>query len=435
MAEQLGTGRTLVAVRGHWYAQRAARERELKPAAPAREAEPAPPTPLPAAADAGASAAGGEVESARPAKRSRRSSGSLVRWSEEEEARLGSLVAETEPRSSAAWQQVAEALGSGRSGGAVLQHWQILGSTQPGGRETAMLVRWGGAEEEQLRALARQRNPRSSPSEWQAIAAALGTGRTGGAVLQHWHKMEAAARGNAAGTAGVGEDTAADAKTGRGKGQGRAGAGTPRKKRAAGRGSASSGVGAAAGGAGSSETLVAEVVVATEMDVSQMDASQMDASQMGASQAGASQAGVSVMDASQMDVTHVEASLVDASFADASLVDTSLVHASLVNASVAAAPAGGGAVPVAVQVVVSPCAPAAAGAPAGRRRPRAAGGDTGGGTGHDTGGGRVPVAAAEGLASAMCDALGELNPQRAGVMDTPAAPPGEEQLFFNDELM
>jgi len=55
-----------------------------------------------------------------------------------------------------------QALGTGRTGGAVLQHWQIMSGaqTRPNQAAAASQMRWGADEEAKLREMILQRTPR-----------------------------------------------------------------------------------------------------------------------------------------------------------------------------------------------------------------------------------------------------------------------------------
>jgi hypothetical protein len=167
------------------------------------------------------------------AKKKRRTPGAKVpRWSIEEEDKLRALVEENGTKD---WAKVAAELGSHRSPAGVDQHWQILSgkrrrngkatdskfeavvaagatilstdddaldgvpvlvtsiassapSNQPRRdrrRNTGKVARWTAEEEDRLRSLVGN----TGEANWEGIAQALGTGRTGTGVDQHYQIM------------------------------------------------------------------------------------------------------------------------------------------------------------------------------------------------------------------------------------------------------
>ena len=221
VAEQLGSGRSLVAVLGDWYARRASRARAERLIS---AGEHAPTTGTREHIRTSGTAAGGpgkvmgcgnvNESGTVGTKRMRRWNGSVVRWGVREERRLDDLVRQYQPKTISSWQEIADALGSGRTGGAVLQHWQIMASNQLGTRGgQAAQTRWNTQEESKLQALVVERSPRSNAAEWQAIATELGTGLSGGVVMQHWHKMTLSPTGETVEELARAEDSA-DARAG-----------------------------------------------------------------------------------------------------------------------------------------------------------------------------------------------------------------------------
>ena len=119
-----------------------------------------------------------------------------ARWNADEEAALGRLVAELGPRGN--WLAISTRLDSGRSPGAVEQHWQIMhgarkegdaGEKRKGGagaKSRSVAHRWTAEEEASLRRLVGELGGRG---KWQAIADRLDSGRTPSGVEQHWKIM------------------------------------------------------------------------------------------------------------------------------------------------------------------------------------------------------------------------------------------------------
>ena len=92
------------------------------------------------------------------------------------------------------WDRVALALGTGRTGGAVQQHWSTMNRDGTG----TAAARWTPDEEQRLRRLveAERAAPgggkRIRTAFWDAAAAALGTHRTAMAIQLHWQAMNGA---------------------------------------------------------------------------------------------------------------------------------------------------------------------------------------------------------------------------------------------------
>ena len=135
------------------------------------------------------------------------------RWTGEEEAALRSLINELGPRGN--WRAISDRLGSGRSPGAVEQHWQIMtGGRRPVGaggdgengspaaarkrvrsgdpKSRTVAHRWTADEEEELRGLVAELGARG---KWPQIAERLDSGRTPSGVEQHWKIMNGAHHG------------------------------------------------------------------------------------------------------------------------------------------------------------------------------------------------------------------------------------------------
>lgn len=134
VAGDLGTNRSAAGVDQHWQILSGKRRRNGKSANETGVASPvavdgdtvddspegaegSPPPPTPSAE--------GTVVLAlvKPAKRDRRSAGKVARWTPEEEERLRATVDEMK---GASWQEIAERLGTNRSGAGVDQHYQIM---------------------------------------------------------------------------------------------------------------------------------------------------------------------------------------------------------------------------------------------------------------------------------------------------------------------
>ena len=121
-------------------------------------------------------------------------------WSPDEDARLRQVVEDERkaiaggaPRAGV-WDRVAFALGTGRTGGAVQQHWSTMNRDGTG----TAAARWTPDEEQRLRRLveAERAAPgggkRIRTAFWDAAAAALGTHRTAMAIQLHWQAMNGA---------------------------------------------------------------------------------------------------------------------------------------------------------------------------------------------------------------------------------------------------
>ena len=138
-------------------------------------------------------------------------------WTADEESRLCQLVIELGSGSSA-WPTIAERLGTGRTPGAVHEHWRIMreqrAQQQQQQQEQQLLllqqqdqqrrqqdevrrrqqqaaraaVAWTADEESRLRQIVDELGATASK---ETIAARLGTGRTPAAVQEHWRVMHA----------------------------------------------------------------------------------------------------------------------------------------------------------------------------------------------------------------------------------------------------
>ena len=110
-----------------------------------------------------------------------------VRWTDAEDAALFKHVAQYGPRE---WGRCAQAVGTGRTAGAVSGHWHSeLKETDRGRaalvRAPDLGVRWTDAEDAALFKHVAQYGPRSS-AEWERCAKAMGTGRSAKAVRLRW---------------------------------------------------------------------------------------------------------------------------------------------------------------------------------------------------------------------------------------------------------
>ena len=130
----------------------------------------------------------------RKRQRERHSSG--PRWSPDEETRLRQVVEDERkaiaggaPKASV-WGRVAVALGTGRTGGAVSQHWSAMMNRDGTGTTAA---RWTSDEEQRLTRLVEAERATGGKcirgSFWDGAAEALGTKRTAAAVNSHWQTM------------------------------------------------------------------------------------------------------------------------------------------------------------------------------------------------------------------------------------------------------
>jgi len=212
ISETLGSGRTASGVEQHWQVMTGQRQRNG--ATVTKEAQAAVPNALLAV---------GQKDGGSGAERR-----TSARWTQDEEARLRDAVAEL---GKGKWTLVAERLGTGRSPSAVEQHWQIvtgqrkskgrhasahqqhrtqqvvapqvysvLGANQPVPLEAPVPREKGGArwtpdEEVQLKALIEEVGAKG---QWRVIAERLRSGRSPGAVEQHWQIMTGGRKGSSA---------------------------------------------------------------------------------------------------------------------------------------------------------------------------------------------------------------------------------------------
>ena len=96
----------------------------------------------------------------------------------------------------ATWPTIAARLGTGRTPAAVHEHWNEMrrqqhgsgGVQQSSGHAVVVQkVRWTADEESRLTQLVSELG--SSATAWETIAERLGTGRSTGALQQHWEIM------------------------------------------------------------------------------------------------------------------------------------------------------------------------------------------------------------------------------------------------------
>ena len=218
VADRLGTGRSPSAVEQHWQIVTGQRKSKGRHAAAHLQHR---------ARTMGASApgaqafvlAGGSVTPhlpglAPPGEQPREKGG--ARWTPDEEHELKRLIEEVGAKGQ--WRVIADRLRSGRSPGAVEQHWQIMTGGRKGSSATrlaqqrlevedgdgdakrsratktrAVAHRWTPQEEAQLSALVEELGPRG---KWGQIAEKLASGRTSSGVEQHWKIMHGAHHGN-----------------------------------------------------------------------------------------------------------------------------------------------------------------------------------------------------------------------------------------------
>ena len=217
VADRLGTGRSPSAVEQHWQIVTGQRKSKGRHAAAHLQHR---------ARTMGASApgaqafvlAGGSVTPhlpglAPPGEQPREKGG--ARWTPDEEHELKRLIEEVGAKGQ--WRVIADRLRSGRSPGAVEQHWQIMTGGRKGSSATrlaqqaaqsmedgddlkrsratktrAVAHRWTPQEEAQLSALVEELGPRG---KWGQIAEKLASGRTSSGVEQHWKIMHGAHHG------------------------------------------------------------------------------------------------------------------------------------------------------------------------------------------------------------------------------------------------
>mmetsp|Transcript_4560 Transcript_4560/g.9878 ORF Transcript_4560/g.9878 Transcript_4560/m.9878 type:complete len:419 (-) Transcript_4560:115-1371(-) len=134
IADKLSNGRSAGAIDQHWSIMTGKRKREPKPAEPKekKEKEEKAIVVKPMGEEGGEIVAveGGDDQPKK--KRERRSLGKAQRWTQEEEVKLKEMVNELGAHGH--WTTIAERLGTGRSGGGVEQHWQIMaGRRKPRG--------------------------------------------------------------------------------------------------------------------------------------------------------------------------------------------------------------------------------------------------------------------------------------------------------------
>lgn len=138
IADKLDNHRSAGAIDQHWSIMTGKRKREPKPSEPKekKEKEEKPVVPKPPCEEGvEADKEGGGDESVPKKKRERRSLGKAQRWTAEEEVKLKEYVAELGAHGH--WTTIAERLETGRSGGGVEQHWQIMaGRRKPRGSKT-----------------------------------------------------------------------------------------------------------------------------------------------------------------------------------------------------------------------------------------------------------------------------------------------------------